>query len=69
VDIHEQPQENHAESRLRALSRAAARVQDLLADLEMALPADPARAVGVLPHLKQAWREFRDAALREGPRE
>lgn len=47
------------------LTRQAARVQEFFGDLELALlrGEDP---LSVLSALKQAWREFRDAAL-NGP--
>lgn len=50
-----------------ALTARAARVQDLLGDLEVALvPAAETPAMRVLRDLKAAWREFRDEAMRQG---
>lgn len=53
---------------LRALAERAARVQDLLGDLELALlPAGETPALRLLGDLKRVWREFRDEALRGAP--
>lgn len=49
---------------LRALAERAARVQDLLGDLEVALLlAGDGRAIRLLGELKGAWRAFRDEAM------
>ncbi len=54
--------------RIRALAERAARVQDLLGDLEVALlPAGESPALRTLRDLKAAWRGFRDEALRLDP--
>ena len=53
---------------LRALAERAARVQDLLGDLELALlPAGESPALRLLGELKRAWREFRDEVMRTPP--
>lgn len=52
--------------RIRALAERAARVQDILGDLEVALlPPGDSRALKVLGELKAAGREFRDEAMRD----
>jgi hypothetical protein len=56
------------EDRIRALAAKAARVQDLLGDLEVSLlPAPEPSALRLLHDLKAAWRDFRDDALRGAP--
>ena len=54
-------------NRIHGLAERAARVQDLLGDLEVVLlPAGETPALRLLGELKRAWRDFRDEAMREG---
>ena len=67
MTVQEQP-DPASTDRLRALAERAARVQDLLGDLELALlPAGESPALRLLGELKRAWREFRDEAMRSAP--
>lgn len=53
-----------APDRIQALAQRAARVQDLLQDMEVALLASADKGgLRVLVSLKRAWREFRDEAM------
>lgn len=63
------PDPAHREAdRIRALAERAARVQDLLGDLEVSLlPAGETRGLRLLRDLKAAWREFKDDAMRGRP--
>lgn len=57
-----------APDRLQALAQRAARVQDLLQDMEVALLASAAKdGLRLLGELKRAWREFKDEAMRAAP--
>ena len=52
---------------LRALAQRAARVQDILGDLELSLlPGGDSPILRLVRDLKVAWREFRDEAMRDG---
>ena len=54
-----------APDRPQALDQRAARVQDLLQDMEVALLASTDKdGLRVFGGLKRAWREFRDLAMR-----
>ena len=54
-------------NRIHGLAERAARVQDLLGDLEIVLfPAGETPALRLLGELKRAWRDFRDEAMRKG---
>lgn len=56
-----------ATAHIQALAQRAARIQDLLQDMEVALlGTGDTEALRVLGGLKRAWRDFRDEALREG---
>ena len=67
MTVQEQP-DPASTDRLRALAERAARVQDLLGDLELALlPAGESPALRLLGELKRAWLEFRDEAMRSAP--
>ncbi len=63
--VQEQP--DPSIDHIRALADRAARVQDLLVDLELALlPAGENPALRLLGDLKRAWREFRDEVVQGG---
>ena len=66
--MDQQPQtQPEGDIRLHDLAAKAAAVQDLLRDIEIAmLPAGETASTRLLRDLKQAWREFRDAALLGG---
>ena len=67
MTVQEQP-DPASTDRIRALAERAARVQDLLGDMELALlPAGGTPALRLLGDLKRAWREFRDEAMRGTP--
>lgn len=60
-------QEHPEPARLHGLAERAAKVQDLLGDLEIALlPAGETPALRLLGDLKRAWREFRDETMPDG---
>jgi hypothetical protein len=51
---------------IRSLAQQAARVQDLLQDLEVSVLSSGDRvALRLTVELKRAWREFRDQALQK----
>ena len=51
----------------RALAQRAARVQDMLGDLEVSLlPGGDSPALRLVRDLKIAWRAFRDEAMPDG---
>ena len=67
MTVQEQPDPSSTDS-IHALAERAAKVQDLLGDLELALlPAGETPALRLLGVLKVAWREFRDEAMRGDP--
>ena len=67
MTVQEQPDPSSTD-RIHALAERAAKVQDLLGDLELALlPAGESPPLRLLRELKAAWREFRDEAMRVSP--
>ncbi len=53
--------------RIRTLAEQAARLQDILGDLEVALVhGGETPAMRLLGELKRAWRDFKDEAMRSG---